>query len=492
MKILMVSPETPKTFWSFSHAVKFVSKKSSEIPLGLITMAAILPEKWEKHLIDMNVSRLRDKDILWADFVFLSGMNVHITSIKKIISRCNDLGVKIVAGGPLATTNQQQFLGVDHFVLNEAEITLPLFLKDLEAGTPKHVYATNEYPDISKTPKPLWNLLKTKKYVSMSLQYSRGCPYNCEFCSITMLNGRKPRTKSREQFLDELTSLYNTGWRRSVFIVDDNFIGNKKKLKADILPAMIEWMEEKNRPFTFTTEASINIADDDELMDLMVKAGFYHTFIGIETPNNESLAECGKSMNLSRDIVSSVKKLQHKGFIVSGGFIVGFDNDPPDIFKQQINFIQKSGIVTAMVGLLNAPKGTKLYNRLDKENRLIGIMSGDNLDGSTNFIPKMNYQQLITGYKEILRFIYSQKNYYERVKTFLKEYSQPVINSKMPSFTDIRALFRSAWKLGIFEKGRRYYWKLLFYSLFKHPKKFPLTVTLAIYGFHFRKVVESI
>ncbi len=492
MKILLVYPETPTTFWSFSHAVKFISKRSSEIPLGLITVAAILPGKWEKRLIDMNVSRLKDKDILWADFVFLSGMNVHIKSFKEIIIRCNDLGVKVVAGGPLVTTNHREFLGVDHFVLNEAEITLPLFIKDLEAGTPKHVYATDEYPDISKTPIPLWSLLEMNKYAAMNLQYSRGCPYNCEFCSITKLNGRNPRTKSREQFLDELTSLYNTGWRGGVFIVDDNFIGNKRKLKANILPAMIEWMEKRNRPFTFTTEASINIADDDELMDLMVKAGFNSTFIGIETPNNESLAECGKSVNLNRDIVLSVKKLQQRGFIVSGGFIVGFDNDPPDIFKRQINLIQKTGIVTAMVGLLNAPEGSRLYHRLYKENRIIGIMSGDNVDGSINFIPKMNYQKLITGYRGILRFIYSQKNYYERVKTFLKEYSQPVINTKIPSFSYIRAFFRSIWKLGIFEKGRRYYWKLLFYSLFKQPKKFPLAVTLAIYGFHFRRVVESI
>jgi len=492
MKILLVYPETPSTFWSFNNALKFISKKAAEIPLGLITVAAMLPEDWEKKLIDTNVSRLKDKDILWADYVFLSGMNIQVKSFKQIVKRCNELGVKVVAGGPMVTTDYQEFLGVDHFVLNEAEITLPQFLKDLEAGHPKHIYTTNEFPELSSTPKPLWNLLKMKRYAGMDIQYSRGCPYNCEFCSITMLNGRRPRTKSKEQFLDELESLYQQGWRGGVFIVDDNFIGNKRKLKAEFLPALIRWSTERNYPFSFTAEVSVNLADDEELVKLMVKAGFQSTFIGIETPNDESLAECGKFQNLQRDMVASVKKLQHHGLIVSGGFIVGFDHDPPSIFKQQINFIQKSGIVTAMVGLLNAPSGTRLFKRLKSEKRLLNITSGDNMDGSINFVPKMSYQKLIKGYKEILETIYSQKEYYKRVKTFLSDYHPSPNASKRITFSEIKAFFKSLWKLGIVEKGKRYYWKLLFLSLFKYPKKFSIAMTMAIYGFHFRRIANAV
>jgi len=492
MKILLVYPESPSTFWSFRNALRFISKASSEPPLGLLTVAAMLPETWEKKLIDMNISPLKDEHLHWADYVFISGMNVHITSFKEIIARCNELGVKVVAGGPLVTTDYQEFEGVDHFVLNEAEITLPMFLKDLEDGCPKHIYTSPEYPDISLSPNPSWHLLDFKKYATVSIQYSRGCPYNCEFCSITMLNGRRPRTKSKEQFLEELESLYQGGWRGVVFIVDDNFIGNKSKLKREILPALIEWSKKRKYPFSFKTEVSINLADDDELVQLMAEAGFDSAFIGIETPNSDSLNECGKVQNQGRDMLASVRKLQRSGLAVSGGFIVGFDHDPPNIFEQQIKFIQKSGIVTAMVGLLNAPSGTLLFKRLKKENRLLNIMSGDNMDGSMNFIPKMNYQKLKQGYKQILKTIYSPKEYYERVKLFLREYHLPVRKQYKPSLRDIKALFRSFWILGILEKGKRYYWKLLFFSLFRYPRKFALAVTMAIYGFHFRRVVETI
>jgi radical SAM superfamily enzyme YgiQ (UPF0313 family) len=492
MKILLVYPETPSTFWSFRNALKFISKKSSEPPLGLLTVAALLPPEWEKKLIDMNVSALTDRHIRWADYVFLSGMNVHYHSIKEIIKRCKELGTKIVAGGPLFTTDYKEFPGVDHFILNEAEITLPPFISDLQQGKPKAIYTSSEYPDISLTPIPQWNLLEIKKYSTMSIQYSRGCPYNCEFCSITLLNGRRPRTKSREQFLAELDALYLMGWRGTVFIVDDNFIGNKGKLKREILPAMIKWAESKNYPFNYSTEASINLADDPEIVDLMVKAGFESVFVGIETTHRESLAECGKSQNLQQDVLAAVKKLQYKGLVVFGGFIVGFDHDPPTIFEQQIGFIQNSGIVTAMVGLLNAPSGTRLFQRLKEENRLLNIMSGDNMDGSINFIPKMNYEKLREGYKKILHTIYSQKHYYERVKTFLQEYRPPDYKTFRISFPEIRALLKSLWVLGIMEKGKRFFWKLFFLSLFRHPRKFSVSITMAIYGFHFRRVVENL
>jgi radical SAM superfamily enzyme YgiQ (UPF0313 family) len=491
MKILLVYPETPSTFYSFTSALEFVSKKSAEPPLGLLTVASILPKEWDKKLIDINVTELKDKHLSWADYVFISGMNIHKNSFKKVVKRCNQIGVKVVAGGPMVTFEHEEFTGIDHFILNEAEITLPQFLYDLEKGYQKYLYTSSEFPDISVTPIPQWELLDMKKYASMSLQYSRGCPYNCEFCSITILNGRKPRTKSSDHFIKEVEALYYSGWRGGIFIVDDNFIGNKKKLKSDLLPTLINWMKEKKHPFSFSTEVSINLADDDELIRLMVDANFNSTFIGIETPNSESLVECGKSQNLNRDLVEAVKKLQRNGIMVSAGFIIVFDNDPKDIFEIQKTFIQKSGIATAMVGLLNVPLGTRLFSRLKSENRLIKTTNGNNMDSVLDFIPKMNPQELVNGYKDVLKTIYSQKVYYERVKTFLNEY-QPKFKPRKISVNDIQAVLKSFWKLGIMEKEKRYYWKLFFLSLFKHPQKFAAAMTLSVYGYHFRKIVELI
>ena len=327
----------------------------------------------------------------------------------------------------------------------------------------------------------------------MNIQYSRGCPFNCEFCDIIILNGHKPRTKDKAQVLAELDALYAQGWRGSVFIVDDNFIGNKKKLKAEILPALIEWMREKKYLFSLFTEASINLADDEELMRLMVEAGFGRVFVGIETPNEESLAECNKFTNRNRDLVASVKKLQNHGFEVQGGFIVGFDSDPLSIFRSQISFIQKSGIVTAMVGLLNAPRGTALYKRLRKENRLLKTFTGNNMDFSLNFIPKMNSETLINGYKHILDTIYSPKQFYERIKIFLKEFRPQKRREEVSHFQlyHIRRLIKSMWFLGVRENGRRDYWKFFVSTLVRHPRSFPLSASLAVYGFHFRKVIEQ-
>ena len=494
MKILLVYPGYPDTFWSFKHALKFISKKAAFPPLGLLTVAAMLPREWEKKLVDLNTTTLTDRDLKWADYVFISAMVAQQDSAKEVIARCKELGTRIVAGGPFFSPGYEDFGfdDIDHLIFGEAENILPFFVEDLEKGCARHIYSAEEFPDIRKTPVPLWSLLDRNKYQSMSIQYSRGCPFNCEFCDIVILNGHRPRTKDQSQVIAELDALYNAGWRGGVFFVDDNFIGNKRKLKSEILPAIIEWMEAKKRPFSFFTEASINLADDEELMNLMTRAGFDMIFVGIESPSEESLVECNKLQNKNRDLLASVKTMQNQGLQVQGGFIVGFDSDPLSIFKSQIEFIQKSGIVMAMVGVLMAPPGTRLYKRLQKENRILPKGTGDNTDGSTNFIPKMGREALASGYRRVVDTIYAPRQYYERTRTFLKEYRPGNKGRSRVSPRQLIALARSTWALGFKEKGRIYYWKLFAWTLLTRPKIFPLSITLAVQGFHFRKVAEKV
>lgn len=488
MRILLVYPEFPDTFWSFKHALKFIRKKAGAPPLGLLTVAAMLPSQWEKRLVDLNVTSLTQADLAWADYVFVSAMIVQRDSAKTLVARCKEAGVKVVAGGPLFTMEHERFPDVDHFVLNEAELTLPPFLADLANGCAQPIYTTTEFPDIQQTPAPLWQLANLKHYDTISIQFSRGCPFSCDFCNVTALLGHRPRLKTAAQIVAELDNLYALGWRKSIFFVDDNFIGNKKRLKSEVLPALIEWRQGKPG-MPFSTEASINLADDPELLHLMTQAGFDTVFVGIETPNEDSLGECSKTQNKGRNLVESVKQLQRAGLQVQGGFIVGFDNDTPSIFQQQIDFIQRSGIVTAMVGLLQASPGTRLYERMKQEGRVVSEISGDNVDGSTNIIPKMGLDTLRAGYRKILDQIYAPQFYYERVLTFLREYQPPKIRIHL-DLQYILAFGRSVYQLGIRGQERVHYWRLVFWTLFRRPQLFPLAITLAIMGFHFRQVIE--
>ena len=492
MKILLVYPHYPDTFWSFRHALKFIGRKASFPPLGLLTVAAMLPAEWEKRLVDMNVRPLTDEELEWADYVFVSAMTIQRTSAQEVIARSRKKGVKTVAGGPLFTACHDDFPDVDHLVLGEAELTFPPFLADLLKGAARHLYSDERWADLNTTPIPLWELLEVGNYAAMNIQYGRGCPFDCEFCDITALFGRKPRSKGREQLIAELDSLYIRGWRGAIFFVDDNFIGDKRKLKKEILPAIIGWMEEKGRPFYFYTEASIDLADDPQLMELMVRAGFEEVFIGIETPNEESHAESGKVQNRNRDLLASVKFIQRAGLQVHGGFIVGFDSDPPSILDRQILFIQESGIVTAMVGLLSAIRGTRLHTRMSKEGRLLGEGTGNNMVIDLNFVTRMNTDELIGGYRNIIDTIYLPKNYYQRVIRLLREY-RPLHLGKFhiqPGY--VGALFKSILFLGVIGKERFYFWKLFFWALIRKPRLFPLAITYAVYGFHFRKVAEKI
>lgn len=492
MNVLLIYPEFPDTFWSFKHALRFVRKKASSPPLGLLTVAAMLPPEWSRRLVDVNVRRLTPDDLDWADCAFISAMTVQRDSARQIIARCNEAGLRVVAGGPLFTTEPEAFSGVDHFVLNEAELTLPPFIEDLQRGQARKMYTSSDYADMTRTPLPEWELADLDCYATMEVQYSRGCPFSCDFCNVTALFGHRPRVKSAAQVIAELDSLYNMGWRAGVFFVDDNLIGNRRHLKAELLPALIEWRRSR-QGMPFSTEVSINLADDPELMAMMVEAGFGTVFVGIETPEEASLAECGKKQNLKRDLVEDVRKLQRAGIEVQGGFIVGFDHDTPSTFHRLTDFIQKSGIVTAMVGLLQAPHGTRLYERLKKAGRLLETMTGNNLDGTTNIIPIMDPTVLRNGYRRALQHLYSPETYYQRVKTFLREYSPPSI--RIPLSTryiteQLMALLRSIVRLGILGKERVQYWKLFLWTLVRRPKSFPLAIRFLIYGYHFRKVAE--
>jgi radical SAM superfamily enzyme YgiQ (UPF0313 family) len=344
MKVVLVYPVTPDTFWSFKHALRFVSKRAAFPPLGLLTIAAFFPPDWQIKLVDMNVNRLSDEDLRWADYVMISAMIVHKEAIPRIIERCRRFGRPVIAGGPLFTTGHEAFADIDHFVLGEAETLMPQLVEDMRGGNLRPIYSALSRPDVACVPVPRWDLIDFRHYVTMSVQFSRGCPFDCEFCDIVVMNGRVPRTKSPAQLIAELEQLRQHGWKDMVFIVDDNFIGNKNHAKA-LLRDLVRWRSRTHTKMSFMTEASANVVDDSELCDLMVRAGFKKVFIGFETPSAESLEECKKFQNCGRDLMVTVKTLQQAGLEVMGGFIVGFDSDPMDIFKRQFEFIQRSGVV---------------------------------------------------------------------------------------------------------------------------------------------------
>jgi radical SAM superfamily enzyme YgiQ (UPF0313 family) len=457
----MVSAATPDTYWSYKHVLSFISKKSCFPPLGLLTVAAMLPKRWNVKLVDLNVSSLTDAQLAWADYVFVSAMLAQVGSAREVIARCSKLGKTVVAGGPLFTTGHAGFPEVNHFVLGEAEDIMPELASDMISGNLKEFYRCDKRPDIRQTPVPRWDLIKFRHYALMPLQFSRGCPFNCEFCDIIVMNGRVPRLKTNEQMIGELNSLVDAGWTDPVFIVDDNFIGNRAKVKG-FLRELIAWQERRGIRLQFTTEASLNLADDPELLELMVRAGFKKVFVGLETPQEDSLLECGKVQNAKRDMLSAVKAIQKSGLEVMGGFIVGFDSDKPNIFERQIRFIQDAGVVTAMVGLLQALPGTRLFSRLRQEGRILHDASGNNVEAS-----------------------------YRRILTFLREY-RPQGQRFHLSWCHAKAFFKSLLVMGVLSRGRREYWKFFTKALLFHRRAFPEAMTLAIIGYHFRRVASAL
>jgi radical SAM superfamily enzyme YgiQ (UPF0313 family) len=490
-KVLLVYPEMPVTYWSFRYALPFIGKKSSMPPLGLLTIASLLPKDYQIKLVDMNVSQLKEKDILEADIVFTSSMIVQKKSLKKVIELCNKLGKPVVVGGPYPTSSYDKIFGVNYFVLNEAEITLPKFLNDYQLGKAKFIYLDETKPNITKTPPPRFDLINWKNYSTMALQYSRGCPFSCEFCDIVAMFGNNPRTKTPEQFLTEMQSLYNVGYRGSLFIVDDNFIGNKKNVKK-LLPEIISWQKKMDYPFVLFTEASVNLAGDEELMNMMVQAGFNMVFLGIETPVKESLILTHKMQNVKSDLLENVHKIQRKGIEVTAGFIIGFDNDPEDVFDRQIHFIQSAGIPTAMVGLLTAIPKTQLYNRLKAENRLIEESSGNNThDLRLNFLPKMDVNKLIKGYKRVIAEIYKPEMYFQRCLIFLKNLTPNRNFNRKITFSELRAFILSL-LLQTFSFYGWHYWKFIVKAFFVKPKLLSEAITMAIKGHHFFKITSEV
>ncbi|MGB7208138.1 MAG: B12-binding domain-containing radical SAM protein [Pyrinomonadaceae bacterium] len=491
MKVLLVYPVFPDTYWSFRHALKFEGKQAAFPPLGLLTVSTMLPKQWERKLVDMNVETLWSDDIEWADLVFISAMIVQNESLEQVVELCRSMGKKVVVGGPYVSTSSERLPDADHIFIGEAETTLPEFINDLELGIARKIYKADERPSLLNTPVPDFGLVDMKHYSAMNVQYSRGCPFNCEFCDIIEIYGRVPRTKSNDQMLAELDALNQAGWRGLVFIVDDNFIGNKKNVRL-LLPDLIAWSRRNRFPFSFITEASINLAEDDALLQMMEDAGFRRVFLGIETPVEESLKAAQKGQNTRRDLLESIHKIQSYGMEVMAGFIVGFDSDPEDIFDRQMNFIRESGIPLAMVGLLAALPDTQLWRRLEKEGRLLDVSTGNNTDCSLNFIPRMDMTSLIEGYKTILRNIYSPKEYYLRALDCLSRFHQNRVEPRQINLMDdLRAFFNIILTLGIRDRSRTQFWRYFYKLLRFHPRDFAHGLTLAAMGYHFRQVTEK-
>ena len=490
MKALLINPQFPTTYWSFRHALQFDGKRSAFPPLGLMTISAMLPRSWERRLVDLEVRPLKRADIEWADIIFATAMLVQKDSLKKIVKQCKAKGKTVVIGGPYITTSIEALPEADHIFLGEAETTLPQFLEDFQRGEAKKFYKAPERPPLSTTPVADFGLADLKRYSAMSVQFSRGCPFQCEFCDIIEIYGRNPRTKSNEQMLAELDALKKVGWRGSVFIVDDNFIGNKRNVKK-LLPDLIEWQEKNGRPFFFFTEASVNLADDDELLSLMRQASFRRVFLGIETPVEESLKEALKTQNTRGNLLDQVKKIQSYGMEVMAGFIVGFDNDPDDIFQRQINFIRESAIPLAMVGLLNALPDTQLWRRLEKEGRLLGESSGNNTSYSLNFVPKMDPTRLVEGYQSIMKTIYSSREYYERALECMRRVTYRPLPRHTSVLHDLASLTRITLKLGVLDRERREFWRFIRGATAKHRDKLADSLRLAAMGYHFRKLTEA-
>lgn len=489
---LLVYPRFPPSYWGFQYALELMGRRSAMPPLGLITVAAMFPDHYRLRLVDLNVAELTDEDLDWADLVLTSTMVVQRRSLQEVIARCNRRGKPIGVGGPHPTSFFAEIPDADYYLLDEVEETFPRFLADWEAGRAQRTYRPAAKPAITLTPVPRFDLLDLGAYSSMALQFSRGCPFDCEFCDITKLFGRLPRTKSNEQMLAELDRLYEIGWRGPVFLVDDNFIGNKREALR-LLPAVAEWQRARRYPFSFFTEASVNLAKLEPLMDAMVDAGLGMVFLGIESPNPEALKQTKKTQNTDKEdehfLLHAVRTIQRKGIEVSGGFILGLDGDGPEVFDAQVEFIQEAGIPRAMVGLLTALRGTDLYSRLEAEGRLLGESTGNNVEIALNFQPQLDPQVLIDGYRRVLGSLYDPglHSYFARCWTLVSNLGPGVRGRPWRFERDkLLAVLRSL-RRQLFSRQGPAYAGFLARTLLLRPQRLSTAISLAIMGLHFQK-----
>ncbi len=497
--VLLVYPAFATSFWSFKFALQYLGKKSSMPPLGLLTLANMFPSDYHLRLVDMNVHPLTDADLQWADLVCTSTMIVQRQSLEHVITRAKRAGKPVVAGGPHPTSYWEDMEDIDYFLLGEVEETFPRFLHDLEQGTAQHCYVPQEKPAITQTPLPRYDLITMRAYGSMLLQFSRGCPFDCEFCDITKLYGRVPRTKTPEQMLAEFDLLYDLGWRGALFLVDDNFIGNRREALR-LLRALIPWQQARHYPFTLCTEASMNLVQYDELMDAMIQAGFTSVFVGIETPTPAALVATKKPQNVRKDDpeypLHAVHTLQAKGFEVMGGFILGLDGEPPEVFDLHIRFIQQAAIAMAMEGLLTALKGTDLYHRLAREGRLRGDTTGNNLDTQLNFVPEMPAALLTAGYTRVLNTIYDRRleQYFARCWSLVQRLERR--HAPTPMATPLRLSemlrFAGASLRQLLSPQGPAYLQFLSRVLLHQPAMLREAFALAAKGYHLRKITEQI
>ncbi|MDP1623028.1 MAG: B12-binding domain-containing radical SAM protein [Bacteroidales bacterium] len=488
------------SFWNYQEVCEMVGKKYPAAPLGLLTVAALLPQRWQFKLIDENVESLHDEHLQWADLVCIGGMLPQQNSMLALITRAHEMGATVVVGGPDPTSQPDLYSDADFLVLGEGEITIPLFLDDLKKGAKIGKYLSPDRADMLKAVVPRYDLISFSDYIMIGLQFIRGCPFNCEFCDVIELYGRIPRFKTNEQVIRELQALYDLGYRGHIDMVDDNFIGNKKKVKG-LLREIITWSKARKYPFFFTTEASVNLADDDELLQLMKDADFRYVFLGIETPDNETLALNNKNQNVNKSIGDAVMKIMSYGMVSNGGYILGFDSDRAHIAKQMIDSIQDSGICMAMIGLLYALPNTQLTRRLELENRLFhhsskAVTDGDidQMTSGLNFLTLTSRVEILKNYILIIETIFKPSNYYKRViftglhvKTNYKH--KPGLKTWL---IYMRSFLRVCKKAGFSKATGYFYWKMFFTVIFRNPGGIEPAVNLAAMFIHFRKQKEYI
>ncbi len=463
LKVLLVWPRFPPSFWGFEGLLEMVREDSVSPPLGLITVAALCPSSWNLRLLDHAIEEIRDEDILWADLVMISAMHAQRADTAAIPARSRQLGKRTLIGGPWASSEPDLLRTMaDHVLVGEAEEAFAGIAAALEAGTAHALYRVGDKPDVSRSPIPRFDLLRLDKYTSMSVQFSRGCPFQCEFCDIITIYGRKPRTKSSAQLIAELEALRSLGWRKGILIVDDNFIGNAKNALA-LAQDLGAWQRERGYPFPFWTEASIDLASRPELLSAMVEANFIAVFLGVETPSAEALRETRKFQNLHGDLIEQIRTIQRGGLWVIAGFIVGFDSDDETIFDRQFEFVEKTAVSWAMAGMLQAPPTTPLYDRMKREGRLHQLTELTSNFSTPNFLTVMPLPVLMRGFCGLLTRLYDPETYFRRSLRSLEVW-ETTGSQKPPAVTPLstlRGLRRSVWVQGLRSSYRRSYWKFL-------------------------------